>query len=242
MSSHFVGPLGAMMPMCVSVGVGLETGRPRGELVTTGGVRWAQQARRAPRSWSVGRLWQEPSWARMLNYAAQGIIKECYLYDVAVARQNMLRSSECVGSGASVLVDGVPMGALATGAGPRAYLLAGRTVVVSCWTSAIPGAGVLSFTHAGKTITLTAPPGTGARYAYAVYTPMSEGVLTTNITGVISGLRVHEGSPDRSFQVTQGTPCLVEVVDPSESLQLVVDGQTRIDYQVTLNEVGQPTF
>lgn len=242
MSSHFVGPLGAMVPMVVSAGVGLETGRPRGELVTTGGVRWAQQSRRAPRTWTVGRLWQDPSWARMLQYAAQGIVKDCYLYDVAVARQNMLRSSECVGSGASVLVDGVPMGALATGTGPRAYLLAGRTVHVSCWTNAIPEAGVLSFTHAGNTLTLQAPPGEGSRYAYATYTPMSDGVLTTQILGSISGLRVHEGTPDRSFQATQGTPCLVDVQDPSESLQLVVDEQTRIDYQVTLLEVGQPTF
>lgn len=241
MSSHFVGPLGAMVPMIVSAGGGIETSRPRGELVTTGGVRWAQQARRAPRSWTLSQLWQDPSWARMLQYAAQGIVKDCYLYDVAVARQNLLRSSECVGSGTPVLVDGVPMGALSTGAGPRAYLLSGRTVVVSCWTSATYGAGVLSFTHAGKTTTLTAPPGTGTRYAYATYTPMSEGVLTTNITGVLSGLRVHEGAPDRSFQTTQGTPCLVEVVDPSESLQMVAD-QTRVDYQVTLNEVGQPTF
>lgn len=241
MSSHFVGPLGAMVPMVVSAGVGLETVRPRGELVTTGGVRWAQQARRAPRSWQVGRLWQEPSWARMLGYVAQGIVKDCYLYDVAVARQNMLRSSECVGSGNPVLVDGVPLGSLASGTGPRAYLLAGRTVTISCWTNVIAGANVLTVTHDGNTVTLAAPPGTGSRYTYATYTPMADGVLTTQVTGTLSGLRIHEGAPDRSFQVTQGTPCLVEVVDPSEVVQMVTD-RTRIDYQVTLNEVGQPTF
>lgn len=242
MSSHFVGPLGAMVPLTVSAGAGVETSRPRSELITTGGVRWAQQARKAPRSWSVGRVWQDPSWVRMLAYAAQGVIAECYLYDVAVARQNLLRSSECVGTGSPVLVDGVPLGALATGTGPRACLLTGRKIIISCWTAATAGATVLTATHGGNTITLTAPPGTGARYAYATYTPRAEGVLTTNIVATLSGLRIHEGAPDKHFQTTQGTPCLVEVQDPSETLQMVTDGQTRIDYQVTLTEVGQPNF
>lgn len=242
MHTHYVGALGHMTPIELKRGASIATARPRGSFTTTGGVRIMQAARNAPRTWNVSHDFQDPAWARVLHYAAQGMIPECYLYDVAVARQNLLRSSECVGSGASVLVDGVPMGALSTGPGPRAYLLAGRTVNISCWTNAIPGAGVLSFTHAGETISIPAPDGEGSRYVYATYTPPIDGVLVTQVTGSVSGLRIHEGDPDRHFQSTLGTPCLIAVEDPAQTLQIVLTGRTEIDYQVTLLEVGEPTF
>lgn len=104
MSSHFFGPLGSMERVVVSAGVTTETARAFSEFISGGGVRHVQRGRAAPRSWTVGRVYQGPDWARLLGLAAHGLLPDCWLYDVAAARENMIPSQLSVGSNADTLI------------------------------------------------------------------------------------------------------------------------------------------
>lgn len=242
MAAFLFGPLGFLVPVRVSAGVSIETSRSLSELVTSGGVRYAQRGRRAPRTWQVGRMYEGPEWAALLSDAAHGLLPQCWLYDVAAARENMLPAEKSAGTGALVVVDGRPMGALPAGHTATVQVLAGRTYTVSLWSAAAVGATVASFLRSPNLLTLvTAPPGTGARSCAASFTPLSDGTVTVTVSaGGASGLRVHEGGPDGRFFSGHGTPCKVAVQDPQRTLELVVDRETRSAYQVTLMEVGKP--
>lgn len=99
MASHFFGPLGSMERLVVSAGITTETARASSEFVSSGGVRYVQRGRTAPRSWTVGRQYQGPDWARLLGLAAHGLLEQCWLYDVAAARENMIPARLSAGGG-----------------------------------------------------------------------------------------------------------------------------------------------
>lgn len=240
MAAFLFGPLGGMVPVRVSAGVSVEPARALSEFVTSGGVRYVQRGRRAPRTWQVGRAYEGPGWAALLADAAHGLLGQCWLYDVAAARENMVPAELSAGTGSPVMVDGRRMGALADGHTATVQVLAGRTYTVSLWSAVAAGATVA--TLAGSTTgAVKAPPGTGSRSCAASFTPLTDGsaTLTVSASGA-SGLRIHEGGPDGRFYSGYGTPCKVAVQDPARTLELVVDRDTRSAYQVTLMEVGKP--
>lgn len=235
MASHFFGPLGSMEQLVVSSGVTTETARAQSEFVTSGGVRHLQQGRTAPRMWTVGRLYQGPGWARLLGLAAHGLLPQCWLYDVAEARENMVPARLAVGAGAPASVAGLPMGSLAVAHAVTVPVLAGRLYSVSAW-SAQTGPILTYQLDDGPVISVVSGQGFGA----SSVTPSADAVLTVRVTAVgVSGLRVHEGPFDGAFHAGHGTPCKVAVQDPARTLQLVTD-QVRSDYQITLLEVGKP--
>lgn len=240
MSGFFFGPLGAMIPVDVSAGATVESDRGFSEFVSAGGVRHVQLGRAAPRVWQLSRLWQNPDWARLLSMAAHGILADCWLYDVAAARDNMLPARQSVGDSAQVLVNGIPMGGIENGRHVQVPVLAGRNYTISVWTDAGDGQPVFSFQPANAPLaTVRGVQGRGARYVAEGFTALTDGTLDIRILRQgCSGLRVHEGPPDGMFYVGHGTPCRVTVRDPARTLQMVTD-QTRSDYSITLLEVGR---
>lgn len=426
MSAAFsFGPLGAMTDLVVAPAVQVENSRELKTVTTSRGVRWAQRARRNPRTWQVSRPWQDPAFSQHLTVAASGLGPDMYLYDRACARQNLLPAWLAAGSGkprrnrfhnpsfegpngldqgfgasgeytsvdstwaetgtrsariaagggywASYYPLGGPTGQmLRAGLQPgTTYTIGGtihldspqfdginplaRRILVSVETNGIvdndfamsvqapnlPGDTrlVVTFTiplsatnvylrymsgsgsvpvwwdsitleegatdgsffdgsHGGvwegvpnasqsttgirvnnvpmlpvnwetagayvlpgRTYTVSAwavsgsplnvsVPGAGTIPMPAVVdgvsvltvTPTVQGpiVLTREHSQNVSGVRIHEGLPDGRFYATEGTPCKVAVSDPSQTYQLVTDRETRIDYTVSLHEVGSP--
>lgn len=240
MAAFLFGPLGGMVPLKVSRGVTDSPTRTMSELVTSGGVRYVQRGRRAPRTWQVGRAYEGPGWAALLADAAHGLLGQCWLYEVAAARENMVPAELSAGTGAPVIVGGRPMGALPVGHTVTVQVLAGRTYTVSLWSAAAAGSTLASLTGS-TTGTVKAPPGTGPRPCATSFTPLADGAVTVTVSNAAaSGLRVHDGGPDGRFYSGHGTPCKVAVQDPQRTLELVVGQETRSAYQVTLMEVGKP--
>lgn len=242
MSAFLFGPLGFMVPVRVSTGVSVEASRSLSELVTSGGVRYTQRGRRAPRTWQVGRMYEGPAWAALLSDAAHGLLPQCWLYDVAAARENMVPADKSAGNGSLVVVNGRPMGSLPVGHSATVQVLAGRNYTVSLWSSASAGVTVASLAPvSGPALAVTAPPGAGARSCARSFTPLTDGSVTITVSATgSSGLRLHEGGPDGRFYSGYGTPCKVAVQDPARTLELVVDRETKSAYQVTILEVGRP--
>lgn len=231
---------GDMTDLVVSPQVSVANGRGTDELVTFGGTRWFQRARKNLRSWSVGRPWQQPQFARLLSLAAHGLGGDVLLYDRACARQNMIPVSRSTGDGPAVTVAGVPMGSV-TWKTLTVPLIPGRTYTVSVWTDFLDGDAPLIITPPGGVATPMPRPAqnTGGRLSVFTFTPTVKGhVALATTTFRVSGVRVHEGVPDGTYYATEGTPCSVAVKDPERTYQLVLDRETRIDYQVELLEVG----
>lgn len=235
MSAFYFGPLGHMVPLKVSAGVPVQAGRGFSEFVSSGGVRYVQSGRAAPRTWTVGRLWQGPDWVRLLSMAAHGMLPDCWLYEVAGARENMLPAQSASGNGAPVLVGGLPLGGLPVGHVVQVPLLGGRTYSVSAWCE--DDATMLSYQLEGEpSETVQAVAGSGS----ASFTPVRDLLLTLTVTRAgVSGLRVCEGGFDGVFHPGYGTPCRVAVQDPSRVLQMLTD-RSFSDFEVTLLEVGKP--
>jgi len=238
------GPLGYMQALDqVRPGTTRAPSRARGELVTVGGVRYVQKARHAPRQWDIEYGWKTPDVVRMLMAAAQGVLADCWLYDVAAARANMIPAYYTAGTGTAVLVAGLPLGAVAAGTVVTVPVLAGRTYTASAWSAHTSGQTVFTYKlGSGSTVNATAPAGSGARVTSASFTPSTDQTLTITVSSGanVSGLRVHEGSPDGTWLPGHGTPCRVDVIDPQAVLQLVAGGHGLTDYTVSLQEVGQP--
>lgn len=223
-----------MVPLVVSAGVPVQTGRGFSEFVSSGGVRYVQAGRAAPRTWTVGRQWQDPEWVRLLSMAAHGLLGDCWLYDVAAARDNMLPAPLSHGAGVPVMVGGVSLGSLAIGHLVRVPVLAGRTYSVSAWCE--DDAPILTYQNGDETGTVVSVAGSGS----ASIMPMQDSVLEVSVARAgVSGLRINEGSFDGTFHPGFGTPCRVAVQDPARTLQMVT-GDVRSDYEATLYEVGKP--
>lgn len=240
MSAAFsFGPLGSMSELVVSVGLQVEREGQLSRFTASGGISYFQRPRRTPRSWAVSRLWKDPRYIKLLERAAHGLLGDVYLYERAVARRNMLPRELAGVPGSGVVVDGAPM-APVTWTTVRVPLLAGRLYTVSCWTP--DPEPPLSLMYPGMTLDGLPEPDYEGRSQFS-FTPMSDGILTLiRGTQVISGVRVHEGTPDGGFYSTAGTPCRVAVEIPEETYQLVTDRETKTDYRVTLRETGRTGY
>lgn len=241
MAGFLFGPLGGMIPLVVSTGVNVETTRAFSEFVSSGGVRYVQTGRAAPRTWQISRSWQKPEWARLLSMAAHGLLSEPWLYDQAAARENMLPADRSAGQGTPVLVDGLPFGAIPESQVVRVPVLAGRLYTVSAWGDYLPNTRVASYQLGTSPIQpVGTPPGSGSRHSAASFVSPTDTIATLRITQpLVAGLRLHEGPPDNKFVSGYGTPCRVAVQDPARVLQMVTR-ETMSDYTVTLMEVGKP--
>lgn len=235
MTSHYFGPLGSMVPLSVSVGATVESARGSSEFISSGGVRYVQQGRVAPRTWLISRSWQTSEWVRMLEMAAHGLLGTCWLYDVAAAKANMVPAKYSAGDEPPVLVDGLKLGAVAPGTYFELPVLAGRLYSLSAWRET--DGQMLTYRLSGQAPqVLSSALGNGGKS----FVPEVDSVLTITVPGAgVSGIRVVDGNWDGTYRSSSGTPCKVAVQDPSVALQLVTE-QTRADYSVTLLEVGSP--
>lgn len=227
----------------VTPGVALSPDRPRSELVTSDGFRYAQQAPRAAREWSLAWRHATPAAISALSVAAEAP-GDVWLLDTAAAVSNMLDPRACYGhSAAAGVIDcgGVPLRAISAGAVVTSVVRGSVTSRLSLWTTAVAGAVVGSFTAPGVTSTnLTAPAGTGSRRVEAVFAPAADGLLSVAVaSAVVSGLQLVEGDPAPSWMAGQRTPCKVSASDAERTLNLLPSGgQGRSDYSLTLREVG----
>jgi hypothetical protein len=249
-SSLWVGPLGAMQQLDgVQAGRSVQAERPSSDLLTLGGARFVQVARRAPRTWQVSlSSWSSPVAAKWLTAAAQGLLGEVWLLDEASARANMLPPEFTAGrSGTQITVDGVPL-----------YPLPAATVVIVPLRSGIQyrltgvttaaAAAVLGTTKLGAAaaVNVVAPAGVGARTFTATLVPGSDLLLTITVSSaLVTGLRLAQAITGSTYADTsgwlpgEGTPCKVQVVDPGRTVQLITTtGHAVSDYTVTLREVG----
>lgn len=249
MSGFLFGPLGGMVPLVrVRPDVQVEVERGGSEFVSSGGVRYVQRARYAPRRWTLDWGWKDATVVRSLTAAAQGILRDCWLYDVAAARENMVAAHLTTGTGLKVNVDGLALGSVPRGHQVSVPLLANRMYAVSVWSAAAAGTNVAHYDLGSfQGWQVTAPPGAGPRQAVAFLTPTADVVLTLYVPGTagvadtgVSGIRVHEGPPDGAWFPGMGTPCKVSVADPGRTLQLVTANESRSAFNVTLSEVGKP--
>lgn len=126
------------------------------------------------------------------------------------------------------------MGAV-TWASVSVPVIAGRVYSVSLWSTTTTAP--LHVTEPGKAEQAMPIPVGG--WSSRTFTPTVSGVVRLRRgTQVIAGVRVHEGIPDRTFYATEGTPTRVAVADPERTYQLVTDQETRIDYSIMIQEVG----
>jgi hypothetical protein len=135
------------------------------------------------------------------------------------------------------------LAALAAGTVVTVPLLGGRAYTVSAWSAHTSGQTVFTYKlGSGSTLNGTAPAGSGVRVTSVALAPSTDQTLTVTVgSGAnVSGLRVHEGSPDGDWFPGHGSPCKVDVVDPQAALQLVDVGHGLSDYTVSLQEVGIP--
>ena len=235
------GPLGDMAALKVAPAAVVGNARQVQETITSRGVRWAQRARRNPRTWQFFRPWQDPIFIQVLALAAYGVGGETYLYDRACARQNMLPARYSTGTGSLVPVRSVMpvgktslMGAV-TWQSVSVPLLGGRTYTISGWTTSTESPLAASWPGQDQVQLLPLPV---EGFTTLTITPQADGMLTLGRLHDISAVRVHEGIPDGRFFLTEGTPCRVAVADPERTYQLVTDTETRMDFSVTLYEVG----
>lgn len=231
------GPLGAMTDLVVAPGLSPQNERGISEFISSGGVRHVQVGRRNPRRWVVSRPWRDPKFWELLSLAGHGMLGATYLYDRTQAMLNMLPADLCKGSGAPVLVRGLPMGAVTTGAVRKVPVIAGRLYTVSAWTSGSNGQVLSWHLGSGPAKQLSSLQG----FAEAAFTPTEDSILTVTVNrSDVSGLRVHEGAPDGGFKAGDGTPCRVVVKDPALTYQMVIEESVNADVQVELIEVGLP--
>jgi hypothetical protein len=256
--SFLLGQMGSLATIPgVQRSVTVSSERSSREDVTLGGTRVVQVAPRAPRSWSITLSpWTTPATVALLEAAAQGLLGEVWLLDVAAARANMLPPEGTAGtSGTAIVVPGfgamfpVPYSTVITlpvlpstnyrfsafssiattltFATIRTYTAAGGLVATSSWQS-VAGTGVREHP---KVVT------TGSTVAYLTIT-MAVSTYPATALRVAQATTGSTFADAGGFLPGRGTPCRVRVDDPQQVLQQVVAGHGRSDFTIELREVG----
>jgi hypothetical protein len=231
--------------------------RPSREDVTLDGTRVVQMGPRAPRSWSIALSpWTTPTTVARLEAAAQGLLGEVWLLDVAAARANMLPPEATAGtSGTLIAVPGfgamfpVPSSTVITL--PVLPSTNYRLSAYSSVASALTLATIRTYTAADALVATTlwqSVAGTGVRdHPKTLLTGATVAYLTISVdagANPATALRVAQAVTGTTyadaggFLPGRGTPCRVRVVDPQQVLQQVVSGHGRSDFTVELREVG----
>lgn len=258
--AFYVGPLGYLTPLDgVQRGAEVSYARPSSEIVTLGASRVVQVGARAPREWTLPMTpWSPPTLVAMLAAAAQGLLEDVWLLDVAAARANALPPVPPRAPVTRIAVPGFGrMQALEVGDLVDLPVLAGVAYRLSCVTTATAGVSVMTLTWRNvngttlSTVTLNAPLGTGAREAlsasvvapadtYSALVTVTAPAFTTTAPRLAMAAQADEFGDAGGFLPGEGTPCRVQVVDPTRTLQIVASGHGQADYTVTLREVGEP--
>ena len=251
-----LGVLGALQPV-----VALQAGtlsvsgqRASREIVTMGSVRKIQRASRFLRTWTLAfNPWTEPETVALLEAAAQGILADLWLYDIAAAQTNMFPPEYTCGAGAAVSI-GSPYGTLKAHTGTRVVTVpvrpsttyrfssicattTGSTTLLSVAFRTAAGAT----TGSGVTLTASAQSATATTSSTAAYA-----VLTISSTLPHAGTRMAQAASGTTFADTggflpgQATPTRVSVTDPERVLQFLRAGaHGRSSYTFTALEVGK---
>lgn len=246
--SYYVLVAGGWEPVPgVQRGVTKSMARPSAETISLGGVRRRQRAARAPRSWALTFSSKDPKVVSWLTLAAQGLIGDIHLLDVAAAQVNMLAPADTIGAltEPTLPVDGHTFAMLPHNHTFMIKCRAGIEYRLSASTNHAAGSTVATITAGDEDpITVAAPDGTGTRVVSAVFTPGTDAdvVFTFTRPGVTgtSLLRLTEGSvDDHGFLPGQKAVCQVSVDDPAETLELLTTNQLPLStYTVNLLEVG----
>ena len=229
----------------VQRGVSKKSDRPSSQTVSLGGVRRRQQAKRAPRTWSLTFAYKSPEVVQWLAVAAQGLVGDVYLYDTSAAQINMLDPLDTVGADPNqptVAVNTVQLRTFAAGYTLSMKLRAGIQYHLSGTTSDVAGSLIAFYDLPAGSVGIYAPVGTGARRWSTSFMPSTDTAVTIIIIidGVTSGLRLTEGSLDMlGFLPGQKAVCQISVDDPDSVLDLFLDTQLSLStHTVNLLEVG----
>lgn len=240
-----LGPLGAAVELDTVPEASVSSARATSDLVTMSGARYVQRSRFAPREWSLTLSpWSDPRVVRVVQAAAQGVLGDVWLWDLAACRVNMLSPHVAAGrGGVPLLVDGVPL--FPVSGGQHVPVRAFTSVTVSFWTDEAEGTPVLSWAWgAGADTSVVAPDGAGPRRGAVTLTPTVDTYLVLEVEdgAAVTGLRVFEGQDDfTGWLPGQGSPCRVVVVDPEQTMhRFPVGGHGLSDWTVTVREVGAP--
>lgn len=240
----------------VQQSVDVSAERPLDEWVSVGGVRHITVARRAPRTWSLplGDL-TGPEEVGALMVAAQGDGGDVMLWDDSVARANML----------DPVVIAPPVGTTVLQAGSSGLWLRSLTVGTSSETTAHVR-GVIRFTQHLKQApkyylsywcdgnpTFTAKVGTATHPLTGVSGSYRVHELTLAASGDVDvtfeipdstsysvvGLALSTQHPNGRYYAPQKNPVRVQVLDPSLSLEMLLNGAQGLGQRtVTIKEVG----
>ncbi|KMM44855.1 hypothetical protein CWIS_13555 [Cellulomonas sp. A375-1] len=251
-----IGTLGALQPVLALQAGSLAVSGQRAsrEIVTMGSVRKVQRAARSLRSWSLAfSPWTEPDTVALLEAAAQGILADLWLYDIAAAQANMLPPEYTCGAGAAVAV-GSPYGTLKAHTGSRVVTVpvrpsttyrfssvcattSGSTTLIS--VAFRTAAGVA--TGSGVTVSTSAQSATVTTSSTAAYA-----ILTISSTLPHAGTRMAQATSGTTFADAggflpgQGSPTRVSITDPERVLQhLRAGAHGRSAYTFTALEVGK---
>lgn len=259
-SGLWLGPYAGMVELDgVQAAVAVTQERPTRDLMSLAGSRFVQQARRAPRQWSLSFTpWGAPQLVALVQLAAQGLINgDVWFLDEAAARVNMLppefTAARTVASTAGSVdsLTGLPsLANVTTGQvvvmplrGGVNYRLTGITTSTSGTTIGTTKLG------AASAVNIVAPAGSGARWWSTTLAPGSATELTVTISvSTVRSLRLVQAVTGTTFADAattwlpgQGTPCKVQIVDPDRTLQQILStGHARQDASVVVREVGIP--
>lgn len=249
-----VGPLGSLQPLDGVQVTTVAATRQYSEMTLLDGSRMVSQSENAPREWSIPLArWSSPTLVKWAAAAAQGLLGDVWLHDVAGARANMLPPSATAGrTGTRILVDGaVPLCPLVAGFTVQVPVRSGYRYRLSGTTTAASGSTLGSATGAGISAALTAPAGTTGQpraFTTTLIATSTGTLLITVSSAVVTGLRLAESvitgaslfADAGGWLPGAGSPCRVAVVDPAQTLQLLLSGLALSDYDLTLREVGIP--
>jgi len=249
---YLFGPLGYAAPIdCVPSGQ-VTAARASSDFNSVYGFRNVQRGGYAPREWVVTLTpWSTPGVASLLQAAAQGLLGDVWLWDLAGMRTNMLPPASTAGvSGTAIAVGSLPpLRPVTAGQVTKVPLRSGRNYSLTGYTTAASGT-VLGTTKLGaaSAVNFTAPAGSGSRQFTVALAPGSDLVLTLTVSSaVVTGLRLVEAVTGTTFADSlpwvagQASPCKVSVVDPDAELHgWSSSGAPLADYTVTLREVGTP--
>lgn len=228
----------------VAPAVAITPDRPTSLLKSQGNVVWAQVADVVKRVWGFSFEWDDAESSRHLDYAAANPADDAWLFDLNLARINMLAASQTKGrSTTKIDVDGYSMSAFTAGAGFVTMVRLDQIYHLSYTTTQPEGAPVGRWSVDGATwAQFLAPPGAGPRRgSVAIRSTGDDLAVTWTAADKTTAARLTEGSvDDYGFLESRGaTPCQVLVGDVAATYKMAwQDRQSLADSSYVLTEVG----
>lgn len=225
----------------VTPGAGRTVERARSEFETVDGHRYAQQAPRGNREWSLDWRYASPAAVAAVAVAAEAP-GDVWLHDASAAAANMLDLRDCYGHApAAPLVNcsGIPLRMIQAATTITTPVRGGVAYSIGGWSTRAVGVQLATCIFPGGSTFLNSA-GPTAR-AWSFFTPAIDGDLQVVLSGsgwAATGLQLVEGALPPTWLAGERAVCKVAVADPGRTLQLVRGGRGLSDYSMTLREVG----